>query len=108
MPPPQASPKGTPPAVVVGVEQRPRAGLVPAMMSQVTVPSPQLLPIAPPQQSLVWRHSSPFRRQPLVTWQTLPPFAVVAQTRLQQSVPAEQESPATLHPPTAPVGRVAQ
>jgi hypothetical protein len=64
--------------------------------------------IAPPQQSPLVRQSSPFRRHPVVTWQTLPPVDVVAHTRLQHSVPALHESPATLQPPTLDVGRLLQ
>ncbi len=87
----QTLPTGTQP---FGLRQRPMSGDSPN--SQVIVPS-SVPWSGPGQQSSVDVHSSPWRRQPDVIWQTLTPEDVGTQNRLQQSLPPAQMSPTVLH-----------
>src|SRR5262249_8041377 len=74
-------------------------------MLQVTLPSPSAGPVPeprPPQQSLSSLHVSPTSRQPLATWQMMPPFGIWAQTRLQQVPLPLPGSPAIVQSPVPP------
>jgi hypothetical protein len=93
--PPQTSPCGL---QLCGLLQVPMGGLVPAMMLHVIFPAPGP-PTGPPQQSVSLRHRSPITRQPLATWQTCPPVAVDAHSRLQQFEPPLHDCPSRLQPP---------